>query len=56
VAEQQDVFGLQIGVDEAEVVEKGNATEQLASESLNVGAGKGNEAAGFEKVENGEAE
>lgn len=43
-------------MDEVEVVQEGDGAQQLAGEGLDVGAREGHEAAGFEEVEDGEAE
>lgn len=56
VTEEQDVLGLEVGVDEVEVVQEGDRAEQLPCEGLDVRAGKGDEAGGFEEVEDAEAE
>ena len=43
-------------MDEVQIVQESYRSQQLAREGLNVGAWEGYESAGFEEVENGEAE
>ena len=50
VVNKQNVFRLQIGMNEVEVVQKGNTGEQLLGKLLDVGAGKRHKAVGLEKV------
>ncbi|KAK3088969.1 hypothetical protein LTR53_019838, partial [Teratosphaeriaceae sp. CCFEE 6253] len=51
-----DVLRLEVGMDEVEVVQEGDAAQQLPGEGLDVRAGEGHEAALLEEVEDGEAE
>lgn len=54
MVEQQDVLGLQVRVDEVQVVQEGDGTEQLAREGLNVRSWKWYEATAFQEVEDRE--
>lgn len=56
MAQEQDILGLEVGVNEVEVVEESNGPEQLSGESLNVRAGEGHEGAAFEEVKDREPE
>lgn len=54
--QEQDVLGLEVGMDEVEVVQEGDGTEELPREGLDVRARERHEAGGFEEVEDAEAE
>lgn len=55
-ADQEDVLGLEVGMDEVQVVEKGHGSEQLPGKGLDVGAGERREAVALEKVKDAGAE
>ena len=55
MTEQEDVFRLQIGVNEVEIVKECDGAEQLPSKGLDMRTREWNETAGFQKVEDTEA-
>lgn len=55
MVEEQDVLRLEVRMNEVEVVEEGDAAQELAGKGLNVGAWEGHEAALFQEVEDGQA-
>lgn len=56
VAQQEDVFGFKVGVDEVEVVEERDGSKQLAGKGLDVGSWERHEATLFEEVKDRQAE
>lgn len=54
--EQQDVFWLQIRVNEVQIVQESNAAQELTGESLNVRSWKRYKAALLEKVKDRQTE
>lgn len=56
VTQEQNVLRFEIGMDEVEVVQKGDGSKELPRESLDVRTRERHEAGRLEKVENAEAE
>lgn len=56
MAQQEDVFGFKVGVDEVEVVEERDGSKQLAGKGLDVGSWERHEATLFEEVKDRQAE
>ena len=56
VVEQQDVLGLEIGVNQVEIMQKRDAAEKLSSECLDVRARERHKATRLEEVEDRETE
>jgi hypothetical protein len=56
MVKEKDILGLQIGMDEVQVVQEGDRSQQLASEGLDVGAREWYKAAVLEEVEDAQAQ
>jgi hypothetical protein len=52
IVEEEDIFGLQIGMDEVEVVKEGYTGKELPCKALNLTARKRDEGIRLEEVEN----